>query len=107
ELANDAELQLLDAAAAVTLYTRAGAKPRTGINLHAPAGADRWAECSPAAAEILARVSEESLQPVMMEWLELAAAVERRPPHRLLPALLDAAAARRALRAPVSAVIDE
>src|SRR5690242_18652634 len=66
ELANDAELQLLDAAAAVTLYTRAGAKPRTGINLHAPAGADRWAECSPAAAEILARVSEESLQPVMM-----------------------------------------
>jgi len=102
-----AEEMLLDAAAAMALYARAGAKPREGVLLPAPAGADRWAECSSGAAAILAQVLEESMQPLLLEWLTLAARAERRPPHHLLPKLLDAAAARRALRTPVSAVIDE
>lgn len=103
----DAETMLLDAAAAMSLYNKAGTLPRADVTLPALSPNDRWKECSTAAAAILAQVSEESMQSLLLEWLERAAAAERRPPHRLLPKLLDAAASRRVLRAPVSAVMDE
>ncbi len=105
--AADADERLLDSAAAMTLYARAGVIPREGIELPSPAGTDQWTACTPVAAAILARICEEAMHPLLLEWLEFAARAERRPPHWMLPKLLDAAAGRRALRVPVSAIIDE
>lgn len=105
--AGDSESQLLDAAAAVTIFTRAGALPRDGVELPQPSAPDRWAECTPRAADLLAQAFEERLQPLLVEWLELASAARLRPPHRLLPPLLEKGAGRRAIQAAVSAVIDE
>ena len=104
---SDAATYLLDAGAAATLFTRAGAKPRSGIALPEVCPADRWPECSNRAADILAQILTGSGEELLMEWLVLAAAAARRAPHRLLTRLLDAAAARRALQPAVSAVIDE
>ncbi|MGD9644667.1 MAG: DUF5691 domain-containing protein [Pirellulales bacterium] len=103
----DAETRLLDAAAAATLCSRAGAQAREGIARCAASPPDRWPECSPRAAAILAQAFAENLHPVLVEWLELAAAARQRPPHHLLPQLLEAAAARRALRPLASQVVDE
>jgi hypothetical protein len=104
---NDAATNLLDAGAAATLFTRAGAKPRSGIALPEVCPADRWPECSNRAADILAQILTGSSEELLREWLVLAAAAARRAPHRLLTKLLDAAAARRALQPAVCAVIDE
>ena len=103
----DDESRLLDAGAAATLYCRAGAKPRTDIARPEPCPPDRCRECSPQAADLLAQSFDEGLQPLLLEWLTLAEAKERRPPHRLLPKLLETAARKRALQAAVAAVIDE
>ncbi len=102
-----AEAKLLDAAAAMTLYLRAGTKPVQGIVPVAPAARDQWQECSPGATAILGQILTEQMQPLLLEWLVSAAHASRRPPHQMLPALLEAAVARRVLRAPVSAVLDE
>lgn len=108
----DAESRLLDAAAAATVYVRAGRKPRRDVAMPRPCPADRRPECSPAAADILAGLVDAHAtsggeHPLLVEWLTLATAAGVRPPHRLLPRLLDAAATRRAVRGPLAATMDE
>jgi hypothetical protein len=103
----DAEHRFLDATAAATLYLRAGRIARQGIEPPEPAAADRWSECSPRAGDILAQSLEDRFAPLLGEWLQLARAAQVRPPHRLLPQLLDVAAAKRLLQFDVSQVIDE
>jgi hypothetical protein len=105
--ATDNEGKFLDSAAALMLYVKAGVRARDGILPPPQAGVDRWNECSPGAAAVLTQICDEAMQPLLLEWLELAANAAFRPPHRMLPQLLDAAAARRALRTAVSRVIDE
>lgn len=103
----DTESRLLEAAAAATVYLRAGRKPRRDVAIPAACRADHWSECSRVAADLLASMLDEGWQSLVIEWLTLAAATERRPPHRMLPSLLEAAAARRGLRTPVNAVMGE
>lgn len=100
------ESQLLDAAAAAGLYSRAGAKTRAAVAPPNPSQPDRRHECSAKAADILAQLFEEPRRALMEEWLMLAGARGVRPPHRLLPRLLDAAAATRALQPIVREIID-
>lgn len=102
-----AETKLLDATAIVTLYSRAGVVPRRDIAAPQSSASDRLSECSSRAADILAQIIEAEFQPLLLEWLELAATTSRRPPHRLLPKLLEVAAARKSFRPAVVGVIDE
>lgn len=104
---NNPAAELLDAMAAVTLYTRAGVNPRRGVALPQPCNADGWRECSQRAADILAQTFEDRLTPLLIQWLELAAHAQVRPPHGILPKMLDAAATNKSLQPLVSRVIDE
>jgi hypothetical protein len=104
---SDPESQLLDAVACVTLFSLAGHQSHRSIAPPETCAADRWKECSASAAVILTHALEAQFQPLLTEWLELASRARRRPPHILLPKLLDASAAITALQPLVSAVIDE
>ncbi len=104
---DNSETHFLDPAGAATLYPRAGARTRIGIAGPETCPPDRWRECPTRAADILAQVFAGGLQPLLAEWLQLAQSRNIRPPHRLLPKLLDAAAAKRALQPAISTVIGE
>jgi len=103
----EAEAQLLDFAAAATLYERAGTKPRSGIAPPPVCAADRRRECSSRLADLLAQSLTEGLPPLVAEWIALAVVANVRPPHRLLPKLLETATAKRDLQSATSIVIDE
>jgi hypothetical protein len=100
------ETALLDGTAAWTLYSACGATAGLTADRPIRCPADETPECSPAAAHLLDQLLESPLNPILEEWLRAAAAARRRPPHRLLPTLLDRAAERKELREPVHAVID-
>jgi hypothetical protein len=86
----DAAAALLDAAAAATLFVRAGALPAaTPAAPVAPCPADERPPCGPRAARHLAAMLAPRHRPVLSEWLAALAAAGRRPPDALLPALLD------------------
>jgi Family of unknown function (DUF5691) len=101
-----ADAQLLDAAAACTTFARCGVMA-SSLPLNAPAcESDVTAECSAKAADILERLFAENNEGLLSEWLTKAAQVQRRPPHRLIPQLLNWAARNRDIRDAVHAVID-
>src|SRR5262245_55661802 len=100
------EKGLLDAAAACTIYSTCGATTTPAVDRSPACPPDEMAECSPKAAQVLLQLLASNLDSVLVEWLQAAANVSRRPPHTLLPALLDRAAARRDLRDLVHRVID-
>jgi hypothetical protein len=111
----DAGLTLLDAAAARTVYRRAGVRPATGLALPAPAADDPAPLAGPAACSRLARLLESGPSAaggldaqirgeLLAEWLAEAARAGRRVPGEALPALLDAGRRSRDLRASIVAV---
>lgn len=89
------EEQLLARAAAITVYRRAGARPRTGFRPLEPAPAETLPLCSEAAAVRLATILGGEFAGVLDEWLALARARGLRAPPELVPALLAAGRARR------------
>lgn len=103
---HDAATQLLSAAAALSLYCRAGIMPIASAPLPQLAPADDLAPCSRRAGEILAMLLNDGSRELLQEWLDLAARSNQRPPYRLLPQLLDAAAAHRRLRESALRVVD-
>jgi hypothetical protein len=102
---------LLDAAALLTGYRRAGVLPVTGLAHPEPAPAEDRPEVPPAAARRLAGLFDggryspwigespyRSRIDLLPEWLSIAADRGLRAPAELLPALLDLARAESALR---------
>jgi hypothetical protein len=108
--ATDAEppAVLLDAAALVSAYRRAGVTPTTAA-APAPAPPDPTPCVPPDAVRRLRELLREPDTEVLRQWLEAAAARGFRAPHAALPALLDLATdpdgEPSALREPVAAVL--
>jgi hypothetical protein len=100
------ENALLDAAAAYTVYATCGFTTTPAADRPASCPPDEMTECSSRAAQLLAQLLLTNLDSVLEEWLRAAAKASRRPPHTLIPALLDRAAARRDLRDHVHRVVD-
>ena len=107
----DLEGSLLDAAAALSLYVRAGRLPAAGLTPApatgaAPADADDLPEVPPAAVRSLARMySNGTAELLLPEWLRLAAARGLRIPPLALPAALDAGRRSPELRALIPPVL--
>ncbi len=106
----NAASDLLERAAASSVYRRAGARPTRGLAKPRPAPDETVPIASPAAAAWLApllwtpdtAVSEDA-SGLIAEWLEVAVARDRRVPPELLPALLDVGRRRRELRELIAA----
>ena len=101
----DGEGALLAAAAAVSLWRRAGRRAATDPGpLPEACPPDGAARVGEAAGERLAGLLEGEHRRVLAEWLELVAAAGRRAPEEHLPALLDLGTRRPELRLAVVAV---
>ena len=100
------EKALLDSAAACVVYATCGFTTTPAADHPAACPSDVTTECSPKAAQMLAQLLHTNLDSVLTEWLHAAANARRRPPHALLPILLDRAATRHELRDIVHRVID-
>ena len=105
----DPAAALLDSAAAVTVYRRAGHRPVTGLAPPVAAPVDPAAVVGAAAAAHLRRLLDQGgpaadgldagvRGELLTEWLTAAAQAGRRVPGELLPALLDTGRHRRDLR---------
>ncbi len=101
-----AEEALLDAAAVCTIYSRCGATASTGLAGLPVSEPDERPECSNRAEAVLGQLLDIRSDDLLKEWLAAAAGSGHRPPHRLLPLLLDRAADRRDLRVVTEQVID-
>jgi hypothetical protein len=107
-------LALLDSAALLTAYRRAGVRAVTGVEPPAPAPDESTPVVGDAAATRLAQLLDqypgagpldaELRAELLVEWLTRAAAVGRRCPPELLPALLDAGRRDKRFRRPAVAV---
>jgi hypothetical protein len=81
---------VLQGAAALNLYRKAGRLPATfPANAVSPCAADEQARVSPAAAVQLATLLGGENKELIPEWLGLAAAASQRAPEELLPDLVD------------------
>ena len=104
------EAKLLAAAAVLSQYESCGRSPAPQGPPVAPAPEDAMAECSRRAGDLLGHVlamtNTPAKQPLLGEWLDLAALAKRRAPHRLLPSLLEYGASARALRQPIADAAD-
>ncbi|HET6547565.1 MAG TPA: DUF5691 domain-containing protein [Solirubrobacter sp.] len=96
------EDRLLASAAAWTVARRAGARAGAPVVVTA-ADADPRPLCSAAAGERLRALLDGEHAELVPEWLALAARAGVRPPPELRPELLDHAARRTSLHAPVGA----
>ena len=86
----DPETRLLNAAATVTLYRRAGRLPAAVSASPPPAGpAEQLPPCSAQAGDHLAQMLRGEHSRHLAEWLADLAAAGRRVPEEHLPALLD------------------
>ncbi|HLK63633.1 MAG TPA: DUF5691 domain-containing protein [Bryobacteraceae bacterium] len=93
----DPAQRLLNSAALIVTYERAGALPVAAPRPPAPATDDPRPRCSPLAAGHLRTLLAD--RPTLLpEWLSLADAAGLRPPEELIPALLDAASDEPSLR---------
>ncbi|MBP1467026.1 hypothetical protein EYB53_015030 [Candidatus Chloroploca sp. M-50] len=89
---DDPAARLLDAAAAATLYVRAGVLPPVlALDPVAPAPDETQSICTPEAADLLAQVFEGQPEALLREWLTRAVAHGVRVPLQFLPALLERA----------------
>jgi hypothetical protein len=93
----EAPQRLLDSAALIVSYERAGAMPARAAQAPAPAEEDARPRCSPAAAAMLVSLLEDR-RALLREWLSLSAEKGVRPPEEMSPALLDAATSDRSVR---------
>jgi hypothetical protein len=89
---------LLDVAAMVSNFSRCARNPILEVAKPPVAEPDELAVCSRAAGELLEQLIVSGPQEVVAEWFELARRAKQRPPHRLLPRLLDYAAQHKAMR---------
>jgi hypothetical protein len=101
-----ADAKLLDAAAALVHFERCGAMAGPMVCDIAPAPADERPACSANAATVLSQLCDRKEYDLLSEWFAAASKAKRRVPHWLLPAVLDRAAERIALRESIEAVID-
>jgi len=100
------ERTLLNRTAILFACDACGAKPTIATERVAECPPDERPPCSPRAAEILRDLITSNAHDLIHEWLNLAQVAKRRPPHRLLPALLDYAAKHPADRQRIGEVID-
>jgi len=104
----DAEHQLLGAAAVVGLYRRAGsAPPVDGAPIPAPAPPDDRPDCPPHARECLAVMWSRQFGEALPEWLALLRESGARAPEDYLPGLLELGRQHGALRKAIAAVAGE
>ena len=106
-----AEAELLVAAAVLSAYRRAGRRPeKLAGGVPEPAPADSRPVCSDSAAQVLALLNEGAVKTaggndeLIREWLAACDRAGRRPPERMLVALLELGERQPALRALVAAV---
>ncbi|TVT16595.1 hypothetical protein FNH05_36640, partial [Amycolatopsis rhizosphaerae] len=99
----DPARELLSAAAALTVYRRAGAVPLPAVAPPAPAPADERPLAGPAAVRRLDRLLAGEQGEVLPEWLRAVAARGLRVPPERLPALAGLARSRPSLRDAVAA----
>lgn len=88
--------QLLDRAAVLTAYRRAGVQPRRDVAAGEPAPTEALPRVSPAAARRLEALLADRVG-LLSEWLGLCADAGARVPEELLPELLERARVNRAL----------
>jgi len=101
----DAEHQLLGAAAMVSLYRRAGTAPPVNEEpLPVPAAVDDRPACPPRARECLAVMLGGQHAEVLPEWLALLKQSDARVPEEHLPALLEIGSKKKELREAIAAV---
>jgi hypothetical protein len=101
------ERTLLNRATMLFACQACGVKPASAEGeWEPPCKPDVHPPCSPRAADILHDLLTDNARELLSEWLQLAAAAKKRPPHRLLPVLLDYAAKHPKCREPISAVVD-
>jgi hypothetical protein len=114
-VAQDAVAQLPAASPERTLLNRTailfaceacGIKPAAAGERVPACPPDQRPSCSALAANILQDLLSSNAHDLIGEWLDLANAAARRPPHRLLPALLDYAGKHSAHRQRIAAVVD-
>lgn len=98
--------RLLDQAALLTIYQRAGRTPITGVSVPEPAPAETRNRVSNAAARRLDRVLTER-PGLLPEWLTLCAAAGARVPEELLPDLFDRATGNPAVAETLVPVVGE
>ncbi len=105
------EGRLLGAVAILTRYETCGRLPRTAENAGEPAGEEVIAACTRRAGELLGQIlampQGDTKVGLVDEWTGHATRAARRAPHRLLPALLDYGAARKAARRGIADVVGE
>jgi hypothetical protein len=102
------EQVLLRAAAAVSLYQRAGQLPEArGEPLPPPCERDEQPRCSPHAGQRLALMLQGQYQEVLPEWLAAVARAGQRVPENLLPDLLDLGRAQSDLRDAIGPVLGQ
>jgi hypothetical protein len=100
------ERSLLGAAAAASLYRRAGRLPRTDpAPLPEPSAQEELPTCSALATPYLELMLGGKYKEVLPEWLAAAAAAGRRVPDALLPDLLQAGRQARELRPLIQPVL--
>ncbi|HHX40560.1 MAG TPA: hypothetical protein GX715_11400 [Armatimonadetes bacterium] len=102
------EQQLLGAAAILSLYRRAGARPAVETAPPPePSPAESLSRCPSSVGRYLAEILSGTRAELLSEWLDAAAAAGMRAPEELLPALLDLGAAREGIREKLLPVLGE
>lgn len=95
---------LIRTAAVTDLYRRAGKRLSPRAVEIPPSTPDTFNCCNQKAASLLSQVIVEENIGLLQEWLAIAARYRKRPPHIMWPPLLELAASRKELRAPLNAV---
>lgn len=99
-----AEADVLAAAAVLGAERRAGVRPASAVSVPEPAPPDDRPPAGAGAVQVLELLLLNQIpvpggpRPLIGEWLAQSATAGRRPPHRLLPALLDLGRVDRSLR---------
>jgi hypothetical protein len=101
------ERTLLNRAIMLFACQACGAKPASAEGeWEPPCKPDVHPPCSPRAGDILHDLLADNSRDLLSEWLQLARAAGKRPPHRLLPTLLDYAAKHAKYREAIAAIVD-
>jgi hypothetical protein len=104
--ASEREAQLLNAAATVTLYDRAGWLPNAITQaLPLAAESDDLPCCNAIAAQHLSLMLSGEFKEILPEWLAALATAGKRVPEELLPALLTLGKSNKAVREAINKVI--
>jgi len=100
--ADSPEGKLLGAVAILSRYGTCGRLPTPASTAPEPAAAETLPACTRRAGDLLGQIlampNNDTKSHLVDEWIALATRAARRAPHRLLPALLDYGAFRKAAR---------